>query len=628
INQRQHGEFCGSRFVRDTIRRFSRQILVPIYYGKGDDAELLNPSAAPWNAVGTLAKKEWQDFLSGIESHADVRDWLGAVTISTDDVQGVLYFPCYNATPHRRLGTVDVYCRGVLIEHDNQSLIRKSIRCVRGMVQSKHFRLRLDRGGIIEDEAARRIQEQLESRVLGHLSDLAGGQTTSDQEELCSILNVHDHVLMEGCVTIENEATFIRLGDLMPFSSTIGRTTIPQYVQRAKATHPHDAWPRVFYFRERVGSRQVATLVRKRHWELLDCSNGLHLIFLQRYAQIKRLQLHDIQDELDLLFDVVEPDGGWCDIIDLYSRLAPAGIVLRPKLAHVQNSEMPLTLVTPSKQNRDHIGSSGGENAPHTGGAEQQDRVLYVNRNNSLMQRLAGLIESKSIDREILAMILEEALFNILVFADEIVDAVHLFEHHQRTLTELCALSEQVTRLHQNRLVQREGQRTGESSGDEHGGRTLSDGDGSVFVGTPFKSPYTSDIYPFALKPAIEAAGLRPVMLEEVVGPGDIPEEILNSITRASAAVFDVSELNANVYYELGLSHGLLKPNRTILVCDEGKLEGRPFDVRHLRTMTYDLAPHKFEEFKNRLSEVLKDIAKQLKQESRGHTIAIPGVVP
>lgn len=143
VNTDRYPQFVTLRYVRDQIKKYSQLITVPIYYGKDKDAVLLNVLDAPWEKTGPEALANWQRFLSTQEAFQDAAKWVAALAVNSEEVQAILYFPGYNATSQRPLGNVDVYSRGVLVEQNNGQLIRKPIRCLRGMVQSPHFVLSL-----------------------------------------------------------------------------------------------------------------------------------------------------------------------------------------------------------------------------------------------------------------------------------------------------------------------------------------------------------------------------------------------------------------------------------------------------------------------------------------------------
>jgi hypothetical protein len=75
----------------------------------------------------------------------------------------------------------------------------------------------------------------------------------------------------------------------------------------------------------------------------------------------------------------------------------------------------------------------------------------------------------------------------------------------------------------------------------------------------PFSEPWSKDVYEQMLKPAIEEAGLEYVRGDTSVRVGDLTSNIWNDILVAGLVVADVSALNANVFYELGLTHALGK---------------------------------------------------------------------
>jgi hypothetical protein len=80
-----------------------------------------------------------------------------------------------------------------------------------------------------------------------------------------------------------------------------------------------------------------------------------------------------------------------------------------------------------------------------------------------------------------------------------------------------------------------------------------------AFVIMPFSEPWSKDVYEQMLKPAIEEAGLECVRGDTSVRVGDLTSNIWNDILVAGLVVADVSALNANVFYELGLTHALGK---------------------------------------------------------------------
>ncbi len=76
---------------------------------------------------------------------------------------------------------------------------------------------------------------------------------------------------------------------------------------------------------------------------------------------------------------------------------------------------------------------------------------------------------------------------------------------------------------------------------------------GLVFVGMPFS---LSDIYRFGIKPAVESLGMKCWHAYEHKKPTDITCKICGSLQAAELAIMDVSNLNPNVFLEIGLAYG------------------------------------------------------------------------
>jgi hypothetical protein len=110
----------------------------------------------------------------------------------------------------------------------------------------------------------------------------------------------------------------------------------------------------------------------------------------------------------------------------------------------------------------------------------------------------------------------------------------------------------------------------------------------TCFVMMPFGSwfdRYYQEIY----IPAIKEAGFEPVRADE----------LFHTVLLA-----DLTDKNANVFYELGLAHAARKP----VVFAAGKLEDVPFDLRHLRVIIYDVRePAWAEKLRKNVSEYLRN---------------------
>lgn len=110
-------------------------------------------------------------------------------------------------------------------------------------------------------------------------------------------------------------------------------------------------------------------------------------------------------------------------------------------------------------------------------------------------------------------------------------------------------------------------------------------GDGerlSAFVLMPFGGAF-DDVFEQLIRPPLEAAGFDVSRADSTLNQRNILQDVVEGISRADLIVADLSELNPNVFYELGIAHALAKPTVMITV----SLDEIPFDLRGYRTFEY-----------------------------------------
>lgn len=93
-------------------------------------------------------------------------------------------------------------------------------------------------------------------------------------------------------------------------------------------------------------------------------------------------------------------------------------------------------------------------------------------------------------------------------------------------------------------------------------------------------------IYAEIIGPSVDAAALAVVRADEEKGAGFIHKLMYERILLSEFAIADLTILNANVYYELGIRHAT-RPETTILTLAQGA--PLPFDVGPLRALPYAL---------------------------------------
>ena len=117
------------------------------------------------------------------------------------------------------------------------------------------------------------------------------------------------------------------------------------------------------------------------------------------------------------------------------------------------------------------------------------------------------------------------------------------------------------------------------------------------------------------IEPAVRAADLDPIRADEEEVGGIIHKAMFERLILCDYAVADLTTANANVFYELGIRHGI-KPHHTTLIfaSNVGTL---PFDVASLRGLPYLLGG---DGLPSNLNEDRKNLTQRLLDARAGHT--------
>lgn len=95
-----------------------------------------------------------------------------------------------------------------------------------------------------------------------------------------------------------------------------------------------------------------------------------------------------------------------------------------------------------------------------------------------------------------------------------------------------------------------------------------------------------NDRYRSTIKSAIEEADFEPYRVDQDKTVQIPIESIEKNIRESDVCIADISDNNANVWFEVGFAAALGK--HLILVCaDKGKEKDYPFDVRHRNIISY-----------------------------------------
>ncbi len=91
-------------------------------------------------------------------------------------------------------------------------------------------------------------------------------------------------------------------------------------------------------------------------------------------------------------------------------------------------------------------------------------------------------------------------------------------------------------------------------------------------------------VYKDIIQEPIEKTGFTPLRCDEIMQAGSIHQDMFRHIATDDLAIVDITMLNPNVFYELGVRHAL-KPAVTILIKNRGT--AIPFNIQGERVIQY-----------------------------------------
>jgi O-acetyl-ADP-ribose deacetylase (regulator of RNase III) len=126
-------------------------------------------------------------------------------------------------------------------------------------------------------------------------------------------------------------------------------------------------------------------------------------------------------------------------------------------------------------------------------------------------------------------------------------------------------------------------------------------------------------VYHNLIEKAVEELGIDCERCDEIIDTGSIHFKMFHGIFEADVAVVDITSLNANVFYELGIRHALNK-HVTLIISKAGT--NPPFNIRDLNTLPYSTdTVEEINKAKVMIQEHIKNGLDKLKTDSFVHLV-------
>jgi O-acetyl-ADP-ribose deacetylase (regulator of RNase III) len=126
-------------------------------------------------------------------------------------------------------------------------------------------------------------------------------------------------------------------------------------------------------------------------------------------------------------------------------------------------------------------------------------------------------------------------------------------------------------------------------------------------------------IYNFLIKKTVEGLGIKCVRCDEIAETGWIHSKMFEHIYESDVAVVDITSLNPNVFYELGVRHALVE-SVTVLLRRKGTTV--PFNIQGFQVIDYDPEDiANVDETKKKIVDFIKNGLKLKKKDSPVHEV-------
>jgi len=116
---------------------------------------------------------------------------------------------------------------------------------------------------------------------------------------------------------------------------------------------------------------------------------------------------------------------------------------------------------------------------------------------------------------------------------------------------------------------------------------------------------HADDVFEYLIQPAMVECGVSAFRSDQLEKPGRISDQMFRAIYESDLCVAVLTGYNPNVFYELAVAQSANRP--VIILIEQG--QALPFDIKDLRSITYDLGIRSFNDrtYIKRLVNFVKD---------------------
>jgi len=567
-------ELLAEKRLREAIKKYADFLSIPIFL-HGNQTNACTP---PWES-----EDESIDLSEYILSRWGLFP-LGIIPFNTADmsgegeplpqVSGLLFIPMISPELPRDFGELDIYISRMFIKANDNELLPRWARFVKGVINTPELTPTLSRAEIITDNAYHKMQALLGGIIIGYLDMLQ----EKDPEKLKLLVGTFNNTIKARAM--EDDDFFDRICHLVRMNTDRGHITISEYLDSSDGT--------VYYFAESGAGTQHKVLFAHRELPVIDASWGVEEEFLEKYAErngvkIERLaaasgEIFTIPETVDEKWKALEHDfylqvGKEARAVEFSPETIPAVLVGRP----------------PEKIDRalaelDAIGARSGVHADSIKAmfrklakdrsyrAAEEDTILQVNVKNPLMRQLRDMPRNETFHLALGCIYNNAHMFAHHYVSPE--NAESIFVSNNQAFSAMIATAQALAAEAEARAkVELERDRLK---------RQLPDVRLTEYRSCFFAFDYKVEDN-FHLLQWLQDYFRRKDLGTKVLAPAremghlNIIRDLHRQLRTVHFGIAEVSNNNLNVLYEAGLLHGLGKP--LILLQRTDSTETVPFDI-------------------------------------------------
>lgn len=328
-----HEELGLPAIVRDAVHHYARYLEHPIFVA----GERINARALPWRCDDERASLSHEE-LAATWSSAGRPIFVLPLRPFTHPrfgevaLHGVLSVPEASVVSLGELGEVAVLIRHMLVTARDRDLLPPWARFVDGLVDCPLLQPTASREQLRRDERMELVREAIGAQLLAGLGALQRERPAVWRQ----LVDGHRALLKQW--SARHRALFDAIADHVPFATTRGEMTLPEYLEAAGE-------PVIYYFSEEQEARTMALLLEATARPVVDAQWFGDLPFLRVYARCFGLRLvRELEAEAGVITAVERPSDG---LRRVAARLATDELDVQ--VARFDPRSLPAFVQTPSR---------------------------------------------------------------------------------------------------------------------------------------------------------------------------------------------------------------------------------------------------------------------------------------